>query len=268
METREGKLIEMPTDDDDCAAWVMDQNRNVRFISSEELAKMPEFVTETINVGCLAVEGGLMVSHSLDQLFDGTALVLDLPVGHDVETEPSPWRKTVAEDYSTGWITLGSVADFDVATFIRAVHELSSAQGLGFLADKPGPLPDSEIQPFLNLLAQYGHAHMDYIAGRSAKMSIDMHDGHYFILDKAWYDHTDGEFNELLARFGITRGNKQTHGPSCQCDDCKPDHPLRDPEQAIGLCGLSREASPEVQLKNGSAELRSLDGDAQRLVQE
>lgn len=60
----------MPTDDDDCAAWVMDQNRNVRFISSEELAEMPEFVTDTINIGCLAVEGGLMISPSLDQLFD------------------------------------------------------------------------------------------------------------------------------------------------------------------------------------------------------
>ncbi len=71
METREGKQIQMPTDDDDCAAWVMDQNRNVRFISSEELAKMPEFVTDTINIGTLAAHDGLMISSSFDQLFEG-----------------------------------------------------------------------------------------------------------------------------------------------------------------------------------------------------
>ena len=69
METREGKQIQMPTDDDDCAAWVMDRDRNVRFISSEELAKMPEFVTDMVNTGWLAVHDGLTVSSSLDQLF-------------------------------------------------------------------------------------------------------------------------------------------------------------------------------------------------------
>lgn len=70
METREGKLIDMPTDDDDCAAWVMDQNRNVRFISAEELDAMPESVTEMVNIRRLVVEDGLTVSSSLDQLFE------------------------------------------------------------------------------------------------------------------------------------------------------------------------------------------------------
>lgn len=82
METREGKEIRMPTDDDDCAAWVMDRDRNVRFISSEELAKMPEFVTDTINIGCLAIEDGLMVSPTLDQLFE----------------EPEKYQKTIHRD--------------------------------------------------------------------------------------------------------------------------------------------------------------------------
>ena len=60
----------MPTDDDDCAAWVMDRNRNVRFISAKELEAMPEFVTDTINIGCLAVFGGQMISSTMDQLFE------------------------------------------------------------------------------------------------------------------------------------------------------------------------------------------------------
>ncbi len=70
METREGKPIKMPTDDDDCAAWVMDRSRNVWFISSDELDAMPEFVTDTINMGLLVKEGELMVSSNLDQLFE------------------------------------------------------------------------------------------------------------------------------------------------------------------------------------------------------
>ncbi len=62
-------VVRLPTDDDDCAAWVMDENRDVWFISSKELATMPEVVTDTINIGCLAVEDGLMISSNLDQLF-------------------------------------------------------------------------------------------------------------------------------------------------------------------------------------------------------
>jgi len=72
METREGKQIQMPTDDDDCAAWVMDKERNVRFISSEELERdFPEFVIDTINIHCLAACNDKMISCSLDQLFEG-----------------------------------------------------------------------------------------------------------------------------------------------------------------------------------------------------
>ena len=63
-------VVRLPTDDDDCAAWIMDKDRDVRFISSEELALLPEFVTDTINAGCLAVEDKLMISSSLGQLFE------------------------------------------------------------------------------------------------------------------------------------------------------------------------------------------------------
>ena len=160
----------------------------------------------------------------------------------------------MAEDYSQGWINLGSVAEFDVAEFIRTVHSLSSAQGKGFLHDKAGPLPDSEIQPYLTGLIQNGRTRMDYIAGRSIKMSIHVHKDHYLIRDGAWYDHSDGEFNELLARFGITRGTEQKHSSCCQCDDCKPDHPIRDPLQALGLCGIPA----TFLLKNGSTEAKGL----------
>ncbi len=82
------------------------------------------------------------------------------------------------EDYSKGWIDLGEI---DPKMFIRTVHELSSAQGLGFLADKGGTLTDAEMQPYLDGLAQNGKTRFDYLKGRSIKMGLHVHEGHYFI---------------------------------------------------------------------------------------
>ena len=58
----------MPTDDDDCAAWAMSLNKDVRFISSGELEALPEFITDTINIGQVAVTNGQIYSPSLEQL--------------------------------------------------------------------------------------------------------------------------------------------------------------------------------------------------------
>lgn len=66
----------MPTDDDDCAAWVMDQNRDVRFISADELDSMPESVAEMINIGCLVEAGSLRISSTLDLLFEKETVLL------------------------------------------------------------------------------------------------------------------------------------------------------------------------------------------------
>lgn len=67
METQVEK-IKMPTDDDDCAAWAMSLNKdNVRFISSKELEALPEFITETINIGQVASTNGQIYSPSLEQ---------------------------------------------------------------------------------------------------------------------------------------------------------------------------------------------------------
>lgn len=140
----------------------------------------------------------------------------------------------MAEDYSQGWIDLGTT---DMVAFIRTVHRLSSAQGLGFRDDKEGPLPDVAIRPYVDQLESGGRTCMDYIAGRSIKMSIHKHDGRYFIRDD-WYDHSDAEFDELLARFGFSRTTEKKHGRFCQCDDCIPNNPVRDPDKAPGLCEI------------------------------
>jgi len=66
--------IKMPTDDDDCAAWVMNVNKDdARFISSEELEALPEFITDTINIGQVAVTSGQIYSPSLEQLIGETS---------------------------------------------------------------------------------------------------------------------------------------------------------------------------------------------------
>lgn len=142
------------------------------------------------------------------------------------------------EDYSQGWIDFGAV---DPANLIRLLHELSSAQGLGFLHDSSAPLTDEDLKYSLDQLESEGRVHLDYVRGRSVKKSIHKHNGHYLVREGGWYDHRDAEFNELLARFGLSREQEEPHIPSFQCDDCKPNHPIRDRDQALGMTDLTLE---------------------------
>lgn len=57
----------LPTDDDDCAAWIADDN-GIRFISSEELEAMPESVTDLINLGFMTRTNGMLVGPSFERL--------------------------------------------------------------------------------------------------------------------------------------------------------------------------------------------------------
>ena len=139
------------------------------------------------------------------------------------------------EDYSQGWIDFGPV---DRANLIRVFHELSSAQGAGFLQDSNKPLTDEELKPWLKALEINGKARLDYVRGRSVKKSIHKHNGHYLIREGAWYDHSDTELHEALARFGISLEKEEKHSTGCQCDDCMPNHPIRDPDKALGLCEI------------------------------
>jgi len=43
---------------------------------------------------------------------------------------------------------------------------------------------------------------MDYVYGRSFKMTVFMEDGNFFASD-FWHDHTDRQSDELLGRHGI-----------------------------------------------------------------
>jgi len=110
------------------------------------------------------------------------------------------------EDY-TKWIDLGAVNSVDI---IREMHRLSPAQGLGFLHESSEPLTDAEIALWVEQLAQNGETHLDYVRGRSVKASIHIHEGHYFIRQGPWYDHSDKQFRELLARFGVTLPAKES----------------------------------------------------------
>lgn len=149
------------------------------------------------------------------------------------------------EDYSQGWIDLGPVATVDAGNIIRAMHSVSSAQGIGFLEDSKEPLTDEELKPWLEDLVTQGRTRLDYVRGRAVKQSIHIHDDHYMIREGSWYDHNDGELHELLARFGVSleKSELKPHGTACQCDDCMPNHPIRDPEQALGLCGITDPSS-------------------------
>lgn len=142
----------------------------------------------------------------------------------------------MSEDYSQGWIDLGVI---DPKEFIRTVHELSAAQGMGFLHDSPNALTDEEMAPWIEQLEQSGSTRLDYVKGRSAKMSIHKHEGHYFIRKGSWYDHTDEQLQTLLAKFGALQESKK-HSTSCACEDCQPNNPMRNRDKALKHCGMDK----------------------------
>ena len=97
------------------------------------------------------------------------------------------------------------------------------------------------MDEWIDELAQRGKTRLDYVRGRSVKQSIHRHPetGHYLIHGGAWYDHTDSELAEALARFGVAPPEPQEHNDCCQCDQCKPNDPIRDPNKALGLCDIT-----------------------------
>ncbi len=159
------------------------------------------------------------------------------------------------EDYSQGWINFGPI---DPANLIRVLHEISSAQGMGFLSDSNAPLTDEDLKYWLDKLESVGETYLDYVRGRSVKKSIHKHNGDYLVYatsdNGAWYDHSDAELTEALARFGISVESEEKHGSYCQCDDCKPNHPIRDPDKALGMCGIT---DPTVGTGNFDREANS-----------
>lgn len=96
-------------------------------------------------------------------------------------------------------------ADIDLKKFIQKTYEMSSPHGMGFFHAKDGGLTDAEAE---NIIARNGAegriaASMDYVHGRACKMTVFREEGELFVRP-TWYDHSFGQYQRLLAEFGVT----------------------------------------------------------------
>jgi len=114
------------------------------------------------------------------------------------------------------------ITGINLIEFVKKTYELSSPQGLGFLHAKGGGLTDEEAKKFINNNPKYGNCiiSMDYVHGRACKMQV-FKEGDRLEIRDSWYDHTEHQFNKLLAHFNIKREEEKEHSPSCNCEDCR-----------------------------------------------
>lgn len=98
------------------------------------------------------------------------------------------------------------VTHCDLRLLIAKAYELSSPQGLGFLHAKPGALPDADIDEILERSKDdpLGPVQMDYVNGRSIKLSVRRRDDKLFIPAR-WYDHHSTQLAELCDAIGAAR---------------------------------------------------------------
>lgn len=114
------------------------------------------------------------------------------------------------------------VTGVDKSAFAKAVYRLSVPKAMGLLHAEAGPLDDESAE----FIANQPEFHMNYVKGRGCKMWLREEDGKLLAPD-SWYDHTDRQYDELLAEFGFSRKTIAEHGCCCECDECRPDKPNR-----------------------------------------
>jgi hypothetical protein len=114
------------------------------------------------------------------------------------------------------------VTGINLAEFARAVYALSVPVGMGFLHYKSGELPNEDAEQIVADFARDPRIAlgMDYVKGRCCKMFV-RRDGDRLGIDVSWYDHTNEQLATLLGRFNIAIPAVESHGNSCECNDCK-----------------------------------------------
>lgn len=121
------------------------------------------------------------------------------------------------------------IGDIDVTgvpleKIIRAAYNPSRPQGLGMLHFQPGDLTDEEVAQIIGRFADstYTAVGMDYIKGRSIKMTVRKEDGKHFVPNR-WYDHSDGALRTFLETIGLSpdliekaRAEQEAHEAACE----------------------------------------------------
>jgi hypothetical protein len=107
-------------------------------------------------------------------------------------------RHDLADFWEMGMQNIGK--NVDLVKLVQAAYQLSMPQGLGFLHYQAGGLTDDEAKAFIK--DGRTPVYLDYVKGRSCKLSVSRdEDGMLYVGDK-WYDHDS--FDPLFKAMGIT----------------------------------------------------------------
>ena len=111
------------------------------------------------------------------------------------------------------------VTSVETSELVRAAYDLSRPQGMGFLHFTPDPLSDAEVE---ELVQPDGTTYLDYVRGRACKFGVWLREGRR-VIRSPWYDHTNAQLLELLARVGVEAPDELTaeHGMACNCAECQ-----------------------------------------------
>ena len=98
------------------------------------------------------------------------------------------------------------ITGIDLKEFAKAVYADSVPVGLGFLHARSGELPNEDVEELLERGNNHNPLMMDYVHGRGCKMTVFSDDENRLWIDNRWFDHTESQFTELMAKFDITVG--------------------------------------------------------------
>lgn len=121
------------------------------------------------------------------------------------------------------------ITGVDMVKFIKKVYELSRPLGMGFLHFTPEPLTDKEAKELILKKSDKLKCSLDYVRGRSCKMSVFKEvEGNFLnkkerlFVKEPWFDHTDSQLKELLEHCGVTYDQEgKPHAPACACNHCQ-----------------------------------------------
>lgn len=116
------------------------------------------------------------------------------------------------------------VTGVPLETIVRAAYNPSRPNGLGHLHFKEGGLTDEEVAEIIGRFAEspFTAVGMDYVKGRSVKMTVRKDkEGRHFIQNR-WYDHGDGALRSFLEAIGLSadlldkaRAEEEAHITAC-----------------------------------------------------
>ncbi len=118
------------------------------------------------------------------------------------------------------------VTGVDLVELAKAAYDLSEPRGLGFLHAREGGLSHEDAVVLVDEFPDLPHLrlYMDYVHGRGCKLTASREDDRLFISAR-WYDHTDEQLRQLLARVGMADRwpGEREHQPACDCIECRFD---------------------------------------------